>query len=99
MKAIRVSAPNQAWASDITYIRLWTGFAYLSLLTDYYSRKVAGRCLSRSLEIAGSFQALQLALSACSCTGGLVHHSDHGIQYCSIPWRRTIVMRMRQPSG
>jgi transposase InsO family protein len=82
LKDMKVTAPNQAWVSDITYIRLRAGFAYLSLLTDYYSRKVVGWCLSESLEIGGSLQALKMALSSCSCTKELVHHSDRGIQYC-----------------
>jgi transposase InsO family protein len=86
LKAMRVNAPNQAWVSDITYIRLREGFAYLSLLTDAYSRKVVGWHLSRSLGIEGSLTALQMALSSCGCTSGLVHHSDRGIQYCSDPY-------------
>jgi transposase InsO family protein len=72
---MRVSGSNQVWVSDITYIRLRGGFAYLSLLTDYYSRKVVGWHLSRSLGLGGSLTALKQALSACSCTEGLVHHS------------------------
>jgi hypothetical protein len=55
---------------------LWGGFTYLSLPTDYYSYKIAGWCLSCSSGIAGSMQALQMTLSECTCTEGLVHHSD-----------------------
>jgi transposase InsO family protein len=86
LKDMQVIAPNQAWVSDITYIRLQEGFAYLSLLTDYYSRKVVGCCLSRSLGLEGSLQALQQALSVTRHPQGLVHHSDRGIQYCSAPY-------------
>jgi putative transposase len=83
---MQVERPNQAWVSDITYIRLRDGFAYLSLLTDYYSRKVVGWCLSRSFGLDGSLQALHQALSVTRRRQGLVHHSDRGIQYYSAPY-------------
>jgi transposase InsO family protein len=83
LKDMQVSRPNQAWVTDITYLRTRSGFCYLSLLTDYYSRKIVGWHLSRSLAIEGSIQALRQALSGCRCTRELVHHSDRGIQYCS----------------
>jgi transposase InsO family protein len=94
LKEVRVTAPNQAWVSDITYIRLRDGFAYLSLLTDYYSRKVVGWRLSNSLGLEGSMQALKMALSSCSRTEGLIHHSDRGIQYCSDPY--TLLLQKRE---
>jgi len=56
-------APNQLWVSDITYIHLHEGFAYLSLITDAYSRKIAGFCLSRDLSARGPLAALKMALS------------------------------------
>ena len=74
-------APNQLWVSDITYIGTVDGFAYLSLVTDAYSRKIMGYCLSQTLEAAGSIQALQMALSDITAKG-LIHHSDRGVQYC-----------------
>jgi transposase InsO family protein len=86
LKDMPVHRPHQAWVSDITYIRLGDGFAYLSLLTDYYSRKVVGWNLSRSLGLEGSLQALHQALSVTGHPQGLVHHSDRGIQYCSTPY-------------
>jgi transposase InsO family protein len=42
VKGLEVSAPNQAWAADITYIRTAEGFLYLSLLMDIWSRKIVG---------------------------------------------------------
>jgi transposase InsO family protein len=93
LRDMRVSGSNQVWVSDITYIRLRDGFAYLSLLTDYYSRKIVGWHLSRSLGLEGSLTALKQALSACSRTEGLVHHSDRGIQYCSNPYTELLQAR------
>jgi transposase InsO family protein len=76
-------APNLLWVSDITYIVIEQGFAYLSLITDAYSRKVVGFYLSQTLEATGCIRALQMALKGCANTTNLIHHSDRGVQYCS----------------
>lgn len=76
-------APNLLWVSDITYLIVADGFAYLSLITDAYSRKVVGFYLSKTLEATGSIKALQMALKGCGDTTSLIHHSDRGVQYCS----------------
>jgi putative transposase len=75
-------APNQLWVSDITYIRVAEKFAYLSLVTDAYSRKIVGYCLNESLSAQGPLNALKMALAANKEHQGLIHHSDRGIQYC-----------------
>ena len=75
-------APNQLWVSDITYIHLKQGFAYLSLITDAYSRKIVGFYLSRDLSAQGSLKALKMALTNNLNRTGLIHHSDRGVQYC-----------------
>lgn len=75
-------APNQLWVSDITYIHLQQGFAYLSLITDAYSRKIVGFCLSDDLSAKGPLQALKLALASNPGSHELIHHSDRGVQYC-----------------
>jgi transposase InsO family protein len=86
LKGCVITRPNQAWVSDITYLRTRQGFVYLSLLTDYYSRKIVGWNLSRSLGIEGSLASLQRALKSCRETKDLIHHSDRGVQYCSNPY-------------
>jgi putative transposase len=75
-------APNQLWVSDITYIHLADGFAYLSLITDAYSRKIVGFYLSNDLSANGPLQALKMALKANQSLANLIHHSDRGVQYC-----------------
>lgn len=75
-------APNQLWVSDITYIHLQQGFAYLSLITDSYSRKIVGFCLSDDLSAKGPLRALKMALSGNPNHDALIHHSDRGVQYC-----------------
>lgn len=75
-------APNQLWVSDITYIHVGNDFAYLSLITDAYSRKIVGFYLSKDLSANGSLVALKMALAGNLSREGLIHHSDRGVQYC-----------------
>lgn len=74
--------PNQLWVCDITYIHLSNCFAYLSLITDAYSRKIVGFYLSKDLTAKGPLQALKMALETNPNITGLIHHSDRGVQYC-----------------
>ncbi len=76
------TAPNQLWVSDITYIVVGNGFAYLSLITDAYSRKIVGFYLSVDLSAEGCIRALEMALDNNPILGRLIHHSDRGSQYC-----------------
>ena len=77
-----ITAPNQAWVSDITYLRTHNGFVYLSLITDAYSRKIVGWNVDKSLGVESTLKALRKALKQCNQTKNLIHHSDRGIQYC-----------------
>ena len=73
---------DQLWVSDITYLELCGSDAFLSLVTDAYSRKIIGFHVSDSLQASGPLQALQMALGGRSHLPGLIHHSDRGVQYC-----------------
>lgn len=75
--------PGRLWVSDITYLRLRKGDAFLSLVTDAYSRKIMGFHISDSLGATGSVQALEMAIAGGINHQGLIHHSDRGVQYCS----------------
>lgn len=84
IKDLNVSEPNQVFVSDITYLETMQGFSYLALITDLYSRKIVGWDLSQSLSIEGCQRALRSALRTVSEPAKLIHHSDRGLQYCSI---------------
>ena len=74
--------PHQAWVSDITYIRVADHFKYLFLTTDACSRKIIGWHLGDNLEAKWAVKTLQMAMKQCVSMKGVVHHSDHGFQYC-----------------
>jgi len=78
-----LKGPNEAWVSDITYLRTQRdGFVYLFLQTDAYSRKITGWDVSESLGIEGAVNALKMSLRQNPGCTGIIHHSDRGIQYC-----------------
>jgi len=84
IKDIRLSRGDELWVSDITYIRLKKKkFAYLSLITDAYSRKIVGFCMNVDLSAQGPLAALEMALKGRTDDRPLIHHSDRGSQYCS----------------
>ena len=89
------TAPNQIWVSDITYIRVGLDFAYLSLVTDAYSRKIVGYHLSKSLSAKGCVSALRMAMSSNPDREGLIHHSDRGTQYYSMAYMKLLGTRIR----
>ena len=89
IKGIVLTAANQLWVADITYIALAGGdVCYLHLITDAYSHKIVGWALARTLKAAITMQALRMAIEqAVAMKGsevltGLIHHSDRGVQYC-----------------
>jgi transposase InsO family protein len=83
IKGLFPTMANQLWVSDITYIAVADDFAYLSLITDAYSRKIVGFCLFADLSAKGCANALKMALQNNPYHPELVHHSDRGVQYCS----------------
>jgi putative transposase len=78
---MKLTAVNQLWVADITYIRAWKEFVFLAVVLDAYSRKVVGWDLSRSLSSGLALRALKQAIAMRQPSPGLVHHSDRGAQY------------------
>ena len=83
VKDMTLTGRNQAWASDITYIRTDTGFIYLALISDMWSRKIVGYHGGDTLETEGTLRALAGAVATLGAGEKPVHHSDRGSQYCS----------------
>lgn len=75
--------PEQVWVADITYLPTLEGVAYLSLVTDAFSRKIVGYHVHESLHTESVAQALRRAVSQRQTVQPLIHHSDRGSQYCS----------------
>jgi putative transposase len=86
---LTVTHVHQVWVGDITYIATEEGFVYLVLLTDVFSRFIVGFDLSSSLAVEGCARALEQALVQAGGVdlSGLIHHSDHGVQYTAHSYR------------
>jgi putative transposase len=77
--------PNQLWVADLTYVATWSGFVYVALVIDAFSRFIVGWQASRSLRTDLALDALEMAIwRRRGGLDGLVHHSDRGSQYLSI---------------
>ena len=77
-----VSAANQAWVSDLTYLRTEEGFVYAGVITDVFSRKIVGSHEGDNLEAEGCLRALEQALEGLPAECFPIHHCDRGCQYC-----------------
>jgi putative transposase len=78
-----LTAVNQLWVADITYVRLRETFLYLAIVLDAYSRRVIGWELGEDLNANLPLGALNRALADRPLAPGIMHHSDRGVQYCS----------------
>jgi putative transposase len=77
--------PNQLWVADLTYVATWSGFVYVALVIDAFSRYLVGWQAARSLRTELVLDALEMAIWRRQAQlEGLVHHSDRGSQYLSI---------------
>ena len=80
----QADAPNQKWVADITYLPTLTGWVYLAVVIDLFSRKVVGWEMSKRLTTPIVTGALKNAIeSRKPKTNDLIHHSDRGCQYTS----------------
>jgi len=90
VKDIQLSAINQVWIADITYIRLLHDFVYLAAILDAFSRKVVGWALGRNLSSELSLAALRTAMQVRKAPRGCIHHSDRGVQYACDEYIKTL---------
>ncbi len=90
-RTMTVTHCDQLWVADITYIRLIHGCVYLAVILDAFSRRAVGWTLSSHIDAVLSLRALTMALESRRPPGGLVHHSDQGVQYACQDYVATLV--------
>ena len=92
LRGLAVVRANQVWSTDITYVRVGRGFAYLTAVIDWYSRKVLAWRLSNTMDTAFCVEALQEALA----THGRpeIFNTDQGGQFTSEAF--TSVLKARE---
>lgn len=100
LPGLTITRPNQVWVSDITYLETEIQpFVYLFVIMDLYSRYILGWHVSDSLAASGALLALQQALQSClPVPMGLIHHSDHGVQYTCHNYLNTLFDHHIRPS-
>ncbi len=84
------SAPNQVWATDITFLWTQQGWIYLAVVIDLYSRRVVGWSIDRRMKTALVIRALMMAVNLRKPPAGLIHHSDRGSQYASHDYQKLL---------
>ena len=102
-RSFEADGPNRLWLADITYVPTWSGFAYVALVIDAYSRFVVGWRVSNSLRTDLALDALEQAIWArrpdtADPDQRLVHHSDAGSQYLSIRYTNRLAEAGISPS-
>jgi putative transposase len=79
--------PDRAWVGDVTYIKTWTGWAYLATVIDCYSRRVVGFAVADHMRTDLIIDALRMAIIHRDPPPGVIFHSDRGAQYTSTEFR------------
>jgi transposase InsO family protein len=99
-RQFQVARPNVLWVSDFTYVATWQGFVYVAFVIDAYARRIVGWRVSRSAHAGFVLDALEQALHDRRPVsgGGLVHHSDRGVQYVSIKYTERLAEAGLVPS-
>ena len=98
-RQFKASRPNVLWLSDFTYVATWTGFVYVAFVIDAFARRIVGWRVSRKAEASFVLDALEQALcERRPVRGGLVHHSDRGVQYVSIKYTERLKDAGVEPS-
>lgn len=92
-----VTQPNKIWVTDITYIRTWEGWLYLTVVMDLFSRKIVGWATNSSIKSDLVLDALMMAIYRRNPQGTIIH-SDQGSQYGSDAWRRFCKNNHLEPS-
>lgn len=98
IKGLKITGPNQVWATDITYIKLKSCFVYLSAVIDIYTRKIVGWSISESLTHEFCIESMRSAIEKEKPPKGVIHHSDRGVQYVCEPYIKYLLKHGFEPS-
>lgn len=90
LPGMKITGVNQVWVTDITYIRILTGFVYLAAVLDLFSRRVVGWAISTRIDAELCLKALDDAIDKRRPSAGLIHHSDRGVQYACKEYRQRL---------
>ncbi len=94
---LTATGPNQIWVADITYVTYvptWSGFLFLAIVLDVWSRRVVGWAMATHLRTELVLEALDMALERRK-PRGVIHHSDQGCQYTSLAFGRRCELNSR----
>jgi len=99
-RQFKAPRPNALWVSDFTYFATWVGFVYVAFLIDTFARRIVGWRVCRTAHAGFVLDALEQALHERRPVrgGGLVHHSDRGVQYLSIKYTERLAEAGIEPS-
>nr|ALS91418.1 integrase core domain protein [uncultured bacterium] len=99
-RQFKAPRPNALWVSDFTYVATWAGFVYVAFVIDVFARRIVGWRVSRTAHAGFVLDALEQALHERRPVrgGGLVHHSDRGVQYLSIKYTERLAAAGIEPS-
>ena len=86
----KAETPNQKWVSDITYVPTDEGWYYVAITVDLYQNKVVGWYGANHMRAELVIECLRRSVTRSKPTGGLIHHSDRGIQYASHSFRKEL---------
>ena len=79
-KDVALTGADQLWVADLTYVAIASGFAYVAIILDAWSRRVVGYAIGRSIDARLAIAALEAAIASRQPSPGLIHHSDRGPQ-------------------
>jgi putative transposase len=88
LRGLAITRPNQVWSTDITYVRLAHGFAYLVAIIDWYSRRVLAWRLSNTLDSGFCIDCLEEALRVHGRAE--IFNTDQGVQFTSMAFTRVL---------
>ena len=89
---------NIVWVADITYIATAEGWLYLAAILDLHSRRIVGWAMSQRLDTALVLEAWKMAVRHRQPPAGLLFHSDRGVQYASLEYRKALALSQALPS-